>query len=430
MKQLRVLALAPSFLLAALMMAACSSSPSTPLPPSSGNPRVEPQPPLADVDKPDLEKPTREEVEKAQEDGITPPHMVGREITRAAVLLPFSHPNRQVRSEAQGMLAGIEMALFERAGNDFLIIPKDTAGTVVGAEEAFREAADEGADVVLGPLFAQNVRTVTPLAREQNIPVIAFSNDPTAAGGGAYLAAFTVEEEISRVIEYAALNGVTTFAFLGPRNSYGERVERALRFEAARQGGFVVASQFYSPYNDAPVDEAQVLANILKPMTEDPTTTTRIGVLIPESGVKLRSVAPLLAYYGVDFRRLRMLGTSQWNDASLWREPTLAGSWFPVPSAQDSNNFINGYRRIYGRAPTDLSSLGFDAAGVAIGLSSQDRLDFAGITDQDGFIGANGLFRFRVNGTPERALAIMEIKPGTGAQLVAPAATNFTPSVG
>lgn len=428
MKQLRVLALAPSFLLAALMLAACSTTPSTPLPPSSGNPRVEPQPPLAGGEKPDLEKPTREEVEQAQEDGITPPHMVGREITRAAVLLPFSHPNRQVRNEAQGMLAGIEMALFERAGNDFLIVPKDTAGTASGAEEAFKEAVDEGADIILGPLFAQNVRTITPMAHELNIPVIAFSNDPSAAGGGAYLAAFTVEEEVARVVEHAALNGVTTFAFLGPRNAYGERVERALRFEAARQGGFVVASQFYSPYNDAPVDEAQTLANILKPITSEPTD--RIGVMIPESGVKLRSVAPLLPYYGVDFRRLRMLGTSQWNDASLWREPTLAGGWFPVPSAQDAANFTNGYTRIYGRAPSELSSLGFDAAGVAIGLAGQDRLDFAGITDADGFIGANGLFRFRVDGTPQRALAIMEIKAGRGAELVAPAATSFTPSVG
>lgn len=429
MKQLRVLALAPSFLLAALFLAACSTAPSrAPLPPSSGDPRVEPQPPLTDLEKPDREKPSREEVEEAQQDGITPPHMIGREITRAAVLLPFSHPNRQVRNEAQGMLAGIEMALFERGGNDFLIIPKDTAGTVAGAETSFKEAVDEGADVILGPLFAQNVRTVTPLARERNIPVIAFSNDPTAAGGGAFLAAFTVEEEVARVVAHAALQGVTTFAFLGPRNAYGLRVERALRFEAARQGGYVVASQFYDPYNDAPVDEAQILANILKPLTRD--ERSQVGVMIPESGVKLRSVAPLLPYYGVDFRRLRMMGTSQWNDPSLWREPTLTGAWFPVPSASETANFTNAYHRIYGRVPSELASLGYDAAGVTIGLSGEDQLDFSGITNTDGFIGANGLFRFRVDGTPERALAIMEIHPGTGAELVAPAATSFTPPVG
>ncbi|MCI4644340.1 MAG: penicillin-binding protein activator [Hyphomonadaceae bacterium] len=428
MKQLRVLALAPSFLFAAFLMSACTSTPRAPLPPSSGEPRAEPQPTLGDLEKPDREKPSREDVEEAQENGITPAHMVGREITRAAVLLPFSHPNRAVRNEAQGMLAGIEMALFEQAGENFLIIPKDTAGTVAGAETAFKEVVEEGADVLLGPLFAQNVRQITPLARDLNIPVIAFSNDPTAAGGGAFLAAFTVEEEVARVVQHAALNGVTTFAFLGPRNTYGERVERALRFEAARQGGYVVASQFYSPYNDAPVDEAQTLANILKPLTEDPRS--QIGVMIPESGVKLRSVAPLLPYYGVDFRRLRMLGTSQWNDSSLWREPTLSRAWFPVPSSDEANTFSSAYRRIYGRAPSELSSLGFDAAGVAIGLSETERLDFSGITNPDGFLGANGLFRFRVDGTPERALAIMEIKAGIGAELVVPAATSFTPPIG
>ena len=258
--------------------------------------------------------------------------------------------------------------------------------------------------------------------------MIAFSNDPAAAGGGTFLAAFTVEEEVARVVQHAAQNGVTTFAFLGPRSDYGMRVERALRFEAASMGGYVAASEFYDPGNDAPVDEARSLADLLKPLTR--ASGGRVGVMIPESGVKLRSVAPLLPYYGVDFRRLRMLGTSQWNDASIWREPTLQGGWFPVPSARETENFSQAYRRVYGRAPSDLASLGYDAAGVAIGLSSQDRLDFRGLTDVDGFLGANGLFRFRVDGTPQRALSVMEIKSGEGAQLVAPAATSFTPSIG
>ncbi|MEO0786784.1 MAG: hypothetical protein AAFY10_13895, partial [Pseudomonadota bacterium] len=153
MKPLRVLALAPSLLLALLLFAGCASGPSQPpLTPSSGDPRAEPQPQLpGGIDqagtKPDKPKPTRDELERAQMEGLTPPHMIGREITRAAVLLPFSHPNRRVREEAQGMLAGIEMALFELAGDSFLIIPKDTAGTAAGASAAAEEALGQGADV-------------------------------------------------------------------------------------------------------------------------------------------------------------------------------------------------------------------------------------------------------------------------------------------
>jgi ABC-type branched-subunit amino acid transport system substrate-binding protein len=434
MGQLRVLALAPSLLIAAFLIAGCTSAPSRPpLTPSSGEPRAEPKPQLpGGIDqagtKPDKPKPSKEDLARAQADGLTPPHMINRDITRAAVLLPFSHPNRRVREEAQGLLAGIEMALFELAEDDFLIIPKDTSGTVSGAEAAARTGLEQGADVILGPLFSQNVRAVTPLALKENAPVIAFSNDPTAAGGGAYLASFTVEEEVARVVEYAAFQGVEAFAFLGPDSSYGQRVERSLRFEAVRQGGYVLSSQFYDPSNAAPVDEAEALAQILAPMVED--NPGRIGVIIPESGVKLRSVAPLLAYYGVDFRDLRMLGTSQWDDPSIWREPTLNGAWFALPSQERASDFAVRYRRAYGRAPTELASLGYDAAAMAIGLTGRDRLDYGGITNGQGFVGANGLFRFRSDGTPQRALSVMEIDTREGAELVSPPASSFTPPTG
>lgn len=430
MKPLRVLASAPSLLLAAFLMAGCASNGTTgpSAPPSSELPGGDKPDGIEQAGtKPDKPKPTSDEIAEAQAEGLTPPHMIGREITRAAVLLPFSHPNRQVRDEAQGMLAGAEMALFELAGDDFLIIPVDTAGTVGGAETAAKEAVVAGADVVLGPLFAANVRTVTPVVREQNAPVIAFSNDPAAAGGGAYLASFTVEEEVARVVEYAAFQGVEAFAFLGPDSAYGRRVEQALRQYSAANGAYVLTSQFYDPGNAAPVDEAQAIASILAPLVED--NPGKVGVMIPESGVKLRSVAPLLPYYGVDFRNLRMLGTSQWDDPSIWREPTLNGAWFAVPDDERVADFEARYRRVYGVAPSSLASLGYDAAAVAIDLERRNRLDYGGITNAQGFLGANGLFRFRDDGTPQRSLAIMEIDTREGAEIVSPAGTSFSPAI-
>ena len=435
MKPLRVLASAPSLILAALLVTACASTPPRPPAPiSTGEPRVEPMPERTDPgagahdgistgDLGDLSN----EMDSAPK-GLIPPHMVGREITRAAVLLPFSHPSRNVRSEAQGMLAGIEMALFEKAGDGFVILPKDTAGSTSRASQMTQEALDEGADVILGPLFSQNVQTVAPMAQAQDVPVIAFSNDPDAAGGGAWLASITVDEEIARVVEYAARQGVDTYAFLGPRSGYGQRVERALRLEAVRNGGSVLVSRFYDPANDAPVDEAKAVAELLKDEVE--ARPNRVALVIPEDGMKLRAVAPLIPYYGVDFRKLRMLGTRRWNDPDLWREPTLAGGWFAAPAQEDLDRFAEKYRRVYGRAPSDLSSLGYDAAAAAILLSGEDRLDRDGLNHPDGFMGLNGLFRFRPGGTAERSLAIMEIDREAGAVMIEQGRESFDPSLG
>lgn len=354
--------------------------------------------------------------------GYTPAFMRDRELTRLAVLLPFSHPNAQVRREAEGLLAGAELALFERGSDNILLMPKDTRGSRAGAEEAIREAVEQGADAVIGPLFAENVRTVSASAREADIPVIAFSTDRSAAGGGAYLIAISPEAEIARVVDYAASHGTDTFAFLGPATDYGRRAEQALRVEAARRGAAVIASEMYDPANEAPVDEARRLADALRSDVE--ARPGRVAVLIPERGLKLLAVAPLLPYYDVDVRRLTLMGIGAWNDPSVWREPTLLGAIFAAPDPQDVAAFGTAYSRVYRTTPPDLASLGYDAGALAMGLSGVDALSRQGIESRDGFRGVNGAFRFRIDGTADRGLAVLQITPG-GAAVVEAGVQSF-----
>lgn len=401
-------------------------------------------------------------------DGDTPPHLAGQDVQRAAVLLPFTHPNRRVRADAEAIFAAVELALFDQGADTFVLMPKDTAGTQSGAQQAAEGAVKAGADVIIGPLFSANVTAVSDVVnqayedalREQRrdrrfdsrrkreakpaddrndalpdflrpveevetrelrpapdgarlIPIIAFSNDRTASEGGAYLASITPEEEVARIVEYSVRQGIQSFAFLGPSSSYGRRVEAALRLEASRNGAFVIASGLYDPSNDAPIDEAQIVANAVQTVAE--TRPDTVAVLVPERGVKLRAVAPLLPYYGVDTRTIRMLGTGAWNDPSLWREPTLIGGLFAAPNPADLETFTGSYERVYGGPPSTLAALGYDAAALAMGLAAQDRLTREDIADRDGFYGVNGLFRFKPDGSAERGLAVLEIQAGEGA---------------
>ena len=47
-----------------------------------------------------------------------------------------------------------------------LLVPKDTKGTPEGARAAAESAVHEGAELILGPLFAQEVEAVAPVARQ------------------------------------------------------------------------------------------------------------------------------------------------------------------------------------------------------------------------------------------------------------------------
>ncbi len=377
---------------------------------------------------------------------FTPPHMEGREIIRAGVLLPFTHPNARVRQQAEGMLAGIELALFDYGNENIVILPKDTGGSQSQATTAAEDLAARGVDVVLGPLFGANVQLVREaLTPEQDTgffgigaeepeegkPVIAFSNDASVASYGAWLASIAPEEEVAAIVEYAALRGYDQFAFFGPQSSLGTRIEAAMQDAVVQNGGFMLTSAFYPAASGNPNTEAEYFAKTIESAVAN---GARVAVLVPERGNRLRRIAPLLAYHGVDTRVVKMLGTGAWNDSAIWREPSLRGAWFPTAPAADIAGFEASFARLYGTEPSSLAAVAYDAAALVIALSEDGVLATNELINRDGFLGVNGLFRFRADGSAERSLAIMEIDPTAeesgGVKEILPVSPNFDSTIG
>ncbi len=427
----RFAALSPSLFFAAfLLLAGCATqSPGPVAPISTGDPRVDPVPggvtgPVDVVDIEDMDP-----LDTTKGEAYTPPHMAGRELIRAGVMLPFSDRRASVRAQAEGMLAGIELALFDHAGEDFVILPKDTKGIQRVTAEQAAELIDQGADLVLGPLFGANVTAARDAFVFEGTPVVSFSNDSGVAGGGAWLASVAPEAEIAEIISYAALRGYDQFAFFGPQSSLGQKIERTMQFEVARAGGRMIASGFYPAGTESPTTEAEYFANSIDLAVK---AGGRVAVLVPERGNRLRRIAPMLAFYGVDTRIVKMLGIGSWNDPVIWREPSLNGAWFPAPPKAEIDDFKTRYQRQYGRAPSSLAAVAYDATAMAIALSADGDLTTQELTSRDGFAGVNGLFRFRYDGTAERSLAIMEIDQSheDGVKEVRPVADSFDPPVG
>lgn len=430
-----------------LALAGCATQSPGPVGPiSTGNPRVDPVP-GGETDTGEVDEEGMGEVDPDAVAGpYTPPHMEGRELIRAGVMLPFSHPNERVRQQAEGMLAGIELALFDFASENIVLLPTDTGGSQSQAVTAAEELRDQGVDVVLGPLFGANVQSVrealAPVdeagflglgggSQGEAAPVIAFSNDRSVASYGAWLASIAPEEEVAAIIEYAALRGYDQFAFFGPQSGLGTRVEAAMQEAVMQNGGFMLTSAFYPASSNNPNTEAEYFARTVETAVE---AGARVAVLVPERGNRLRRIAPLLAYHGVDTRRVKMLGTGGWNDPNIWREPSLRGAWFPTAPSVDITDFEQRYTRMYGADPSSLAAVSYDAAALVTALSLDGALEPQELINRDGFMGVNGLFRFRTDGTAERSLAIMEIDPtvedGLGVKEILPVSPSFDETIG
>ncbi len=353
------------------------------------------------------------------------PRSEAQDIKRVAVLLPFSSTNAEVQRLTKGLYNAIQMSLFEIGARDVVLMPRDASSndpqeTARVAEDAIRD----GAVAVIGPLFAQQVAAVAGEAAEVRAPVLAFSTDVSAIGQGAYLVSLTPRTEVERIVDWAVSQGVSRFAMLGPNSTYGRTVETALREEAAERGAAVAAVEFYNPNDSSPQEPARRLAMVVK--SENDAYPGKVAVLIPESGVQLRTVASLLPYLGnLNLHEIKFLGTGMWNDPDVWRESALRGGAFPAPDPTAAADFERRYQATYGEPAPRLAGFGYDAGALAATLASNDRLDAAMVQRVQGWSGVNGLFRFLPDGSVERALAVMQLQDG-GAKMVSPPIKEFS----
>ncbi len=345
---------------------------------------------------------------------------------KVALLLPLTG-NVNAQPVAKAMKQAGELALFDFDKPNVQLIPKDTHGTPEGARQAAQEAVKEGAELVIGPLFANEVSAVASVAQAARIPVIAFSSDRSVAGNGIYLLSFVAGADVPRMISYAVSKGKTRFAALFPQNEYGRLAEQAFQRAVQENHGQVVMTKTFPADANGmlpPVKEMSVLAKKDTPPQID-------AIFIPAGGDTLPSLAPLFPYYEIDTKAVKLMGLSGWDYTGVGKEPALLGGWFAAPDPKGWQDFTRRYVETYGEAPPRLASLSYDAVSLAISLSNnppERRFVAAELTRASGFQGVDGLFRLRTDGTSERGFAIMEVQK-YGNQLIEPAPSSFGTAV-
>ena len=346
-----------------------------------------------------------------------PETTLGTGQVKVALILPLSAAGN-AGIAGQAMRNAADMALAEFKAPNIQLLVKDDGGSGDGARLAAQQALDEGAEIILGPLFAQSVGVVGQIARSRNIPVIAFSTDANVASRGVYLLSFLPESDVSRIVQYATSNGKRSFAVLIPDNPYGTVVEAAFKQEVARRGGQIVALEHY-PHDK--VGMSGPVRNVAQ------AAARADALLIPDGGDALPDIAQVLVASGVNTKKLQLLGTGLWDDPRVFATPALDGGWYAAPDGAGYRNFASRYEARFKQQPVRTATLAYDAVALIAALvktQGPQRFSPEVLTNPSGFTGIDGLFRFRADGTNERGLAVLRVTP-SGPQTISPAPRSF-----
>ena len=215
-----------------------------------------------------------------------------------------------------------DLALAEFNQPNIQLLVKDDGGTPQGAQAAAQQALAEGAEIIVGPLFAQSVSAVGAVARSRNVPVIAFSTDASVAARGVYLLSFLPESDVKRIVDYAISRGKRSFAALLPDNAYGSVVEAAFQQEVARRGGRVVALEKYSLEPGRMAEPARRVAQ---------AASGADSIFIPDGADAAPQLVAALVANGVNTQRVQLLGSGLWDEQRIYASQALQGGWFTAP---------------------------------------------------------------------------------------------------
>jgi ABC-type branched-subunit amino acid transport system substrate-binding protein len=333
---------------------------------------------------------------------------------KVGLILPLSAAGNAGLA-AQSMRNAAEMALAEFQNPNIQLLIKDDNGTPQGAQGGAQQAMEEGAEIILGPLFAQSVPAVAQVARTRGISVIAFSTDSSVAGRGVYLLSFLPESDVNRIVEYSSSIGKRSFAALLPDNAYGNVVEAAFKAAAPRRGGRVVAFEKYGADRATP---ARTVAQALGGAD---------ALFIADDGESVIAVADALTAAGANLRNIQLLGTGLWDNPRVFASPALQGGLYAAPDPAGFRAFSGRHRTRYGSEPVRTATLAYDAVALVAALArTQGAQRYAPdvLINPSGFAGIDGLFRFRADGSNERGLAVMKVQSG-GAVPVAGSPKSF-----
>lgn len=314
-----------------------------------------------------------------------------------------------------------ELAVADSGSNDVTLLVKDDQSSPEGARNAAQAAISEGAEAIVGPLFAANVREVGRIARAANRPVIGFSTDTSVAARGVYLLSFLVETYVDRIVDFASQRGKKSYAALIPNSDYGRVAEAEFQAAVARNNGRVQSVERYQPGQAAAA--VQKIAGLAGQID---------AIFIPEQAESMGAVAQALTAAGLDSKKVQILGTGVWNDARVLKLPALQGAWFAAPDNGGFNAFAGRYRAKFNEDPTRIATLAYDAVSLSAALARQQgsqRFAEGVLTSQSGFNGADGVFRFRNDGQNDRGLSVLAVSNGS-TSVVSPAPSRLSGASG
>lgn len=349
--------------------------------------------------------------------------LVGGAPVPVALLVPHGSSSAEEQRLARDLENAARLAAADLSGVQIDLRVYGTAGNATQAQNAAIRAADEGAKIIVGPLHAASANAVAVAMAPRNVNVLAFSNNPTIAGGNLFVLGQTFNSTADRLTSFSVSQGKRRIMTVHSNNVAGELGRDAIARAVSSRGAQSAGSVSYEFSQQGVIGAVPTITQ--KAQTNQADTI----FLTANAAGALPLFSQLLPEAGLTPETVQYVGLARWDKPPQTLElPGVQDGWFAMPDPQRESQFRSRFQAANGNTPHALAGLSYDAI-AAIGALAQsgrsDALSRGSLLQPAGFQGVNGIFRFRPDGTTDRGLAVVTAR-NKRLFILSPAPTSFS----
>ncbi len=341
---------------------------------------------------------------------------------QVALLVPGGSGQASDEFLARTLQNAARLAIADLGGVKVDLRVYNTAGDPAQAEAMALKAVAEGAQIILGPVSAQEANAAGVAVASAGVNVLAFSNNPDIAGNNVFVLGPTFGNTAARLASYAVRNGKSKIMIVHDRNTAGELGKAGIQRGVAQAGGTVVAVGSYEFSQNGVVQAAPGIVATARSSGADALFLTA------NNAGALPLVTQVLSDNGMSSASIQYIGLTRWDiPAQGLSLPGVQGAWIALPDPALFAQFQSRYQAAYGESPDSISGLAYDgiaAIGALMKRGAAGAVSKSSLTQGAGFVGVNGIFRLNGDGTNSRGLAVAQIR-GNQLVIVDPAPRSF-----
>lgn len=339
-----------------------------------------------------------------------------------ALLIPAGSGNSGDEVIARALRQAAQLAIGDLAGVQIDLRVYNTGSDPATAARVAVQAVDEGAKIILGPVYAEAANAVGVAVASRNVNVLSFSNNTDIAGGNVFVLGPTFDNTARRLASYATSQGRKKIFIAHDATPAGEAGRRAIASAIVRSGAALAGVVSYE------FSQSGVISAVPGIVAQVRATGADALFLAADTAGSLPLLAQLLPEQGVNPALVQFVGLTRWDiPPATLSMSGVQGGWFALPDPGLNGQFQARFFAAYGEQPHPIAGLAYDgiaAIGALVKAGKADALTKASLTQGSGFVGVNGVFRLLADGTNERGLAVAQIR-NNAVVVIDPAPRSF-----